>query len=281
MSPDSPDSSPQGKEARIRAVPGALERVLTLARVLREPGGCPWDRDQTVETLTPYLQEETFEVVEAVGSGNREAFREELGDLLYLVAFLALAGEDTGWGTIDDIADAAVDKLVHRHPHVFGTGPELESDGALRQWEEIKRAEKEPEGTVPSALGKRPAGLPALTTAFRISEKAGAVGFEWPGVAGALDKLEEEVAELRREVDAEAPRDELENELGDVLYSLVNIARYLKVDPERSLRTTTAKFVRRFRYIEEELHRRGKTPEKATLEEMDALWEEAKGKGIA
>jgi tetrapyrrole methylase family protein/MazG family protein len=277
----SSDSPLHDKEARIRAVPQALERVLTLARVLRDPGGCPWDREQTVESLTPYLQEETFEVVEAVGSGNREAFREELGDLLFLVAFLALAGEDTGWGTVQDTANAVVDKLVRRHPHVFGTGPELESEGALRQWEEIKRGEKdEPEGTVPSALGRRPAGLPALTTAFRISEKAGAVGFEWPDVAGALDKLEEEVRELRREVDTGAPREDLENELGDVLYSLVNISRYLKVDPERSLRTTTAKFIRRFRYIEEELHRRGKTPETSNLQEMDALWDEAKGKGI-
>jgi MazG family protein len=277
----STDSPPNDKETRIRATKGALERVLTLARVLRAPGGCPWDRDQTVESLTPYLQEETYEVVEAVGSGNREAFREELGDLLFLVAFLALAGEDTGWGTVEDTANAVVDKLVRRHPHVFGTGPQLGSQGALRQWEEIKRAEKEPEGAVPSALGKRPAGLPALTSAFRISEKAGAVGFEWPDVTGALDKLDEEIGELRREVESGASREELEKELGDVLYSVVNISRYLKVDPERSLRTTTAKFIRRFRYVEEELHRRGKTPEKATLEEMDALWDEAKDKGIA
>jgi MazG family protein len=277
----SPDSSPNDKEARIRATEGALERVLMLARVLRGPGGCPWDRDQTVESLTPYLQEETYEVVEAVGAGNREAFREELGDLLFLVSFLALAGEDTGWGTIEDMADTVVNKLVRRHPHVFGSGRELGPEGALRQWEAIKRTEREPEGAAPSALGKRPAGLPALTTAFRISEKAGAVGFEWPDVAGALDKLEEEVGELRREVESGAPRETLEQELGDILYSLVNISRYLKVDPERSLRTTTAKFIRRFRYVEEQLHRRGKTPEKATLEEMDALWDEAKAKGIA
>lgn len=279
-SPASEDS-PQARIARIRNASGAWERVLHLARELRSPGGCPWDREQTVESLTPYLQEETFEVVEAIGERDRPGFREELGDLLFLVALLALAAEDTGWGSLEEISSAVVEKLIRRHPHVFGETRDIGSQGALRQWEELKRAEKDagPRET-PSALGRRPAGLPALTVAFRISEKAGAVGFEWPDRRGALQKLEEEVRELRHEVDRDAPTEKLEAELGDVLYSVVNLARYLGVDPERSLRGTTGKFIRRFQYIEARLAERGRTPEGSTLEEMDALWDEAKSRGV-
>ena len=272
--------TPEARAERIRSVSSPLERIVTLARVLREPGGCPWDRDQTVETLTPYLQEEMFEVVEAVGARNRDGFREELGDLLFLVGFLGLAAEDGGWTTIDDAVNAAVEKLVRRHPHVFGEVRDIGSDGALRQWEELKRAEAAETDAIPSALGKRPPGLPALTQAFRISEKAGAVGFEWPDRLGALEKLEEEVGELRRDMEQDAPTEALEEELGDILYSLVNVARYLGVDPERALRATTGKFIRRFRYIEAELHARGRTPEQSSLEEMDTLWNEAKSKGV-
>jgi len=247
--------------------------------VLRGPGGCPWDAEQTVESLTPYLQEETYEVVEAVGDRDRAAFREELGDLLFMVAFLALVGEETGWGTLEEIAGAVVDKLIRRHPHVFATGDEIGAEGALRQWEELKRDEQAG-GAAASTLGSRPPGLPALTTAYRISEKAGAVGFQWPDVQGALAKLDEEVEELKREIDRDEPAAELEKELGDVLYAAVNVARYAKVDPERALRGTTSRFTRRFRFIEEQLRERGKTPATSTLEEMDALWEEAKAKEV-
>ena len=167
----------------------------------------PLGREQTVESMTPYLQEETFEVVEAISARDRDGFTEELGDLLFLVLFLASVAEETGWGTLDGIADGVVDKLVRRHPHVFGESGGIEATGAVRQWEEIKRAEHEAKagGEVPSTLGRRPAGLPALTTAFRISEKAGAVGFQWPGVTEALAKLAEEIEELRAEVAAGAP----------------------------------------------------------------------------
>jgi len=271
---------PEERAARIRSVASPMERILTLARVLRGPGGCPWDKDQTVESLTPYLQEEVFEVVERVGTRDREGFKEELGDLLFLVGFMVLAAEDGGWTTAEEAVNHAVDKLIRRHPHVFGDPRDIGSAGALRQWEELKRAEGAAGTEIPSALGKRPAGLPALTTAFRISEKAGAVGFEWPDKTGAIEKLEEEVAELRHDVERNAPAEAIEEELGDVLYSVVNISRYLGVDPERALRATTAKFIRRFRYIEEQLHARGNTPEKSTLEEMDALWNEAKAKGV-
>jgi MazG family protein len=271
------------KQDRLRAIPSPLERVLALARTLREPDGCPWDQEQTVETLTPYLQEETFEVVEAVAERDREAFREELGDLLFLVLFLGAVAEESGWGTLEEVGAGVVEKLVRRHPHVFGEGPEVGSRGALRQWEEIKRderAEAAPAASVPSALGDRPSGLPALTTAFRISEKAGAVGFQWPDIRGALAKLDEEIGEFREELDAGARPHALEREIGDILYSVVNVARYLRIDPERALRGTTAKFQRRFRYIEGRLHERGLSPERVSLDEMGALWDEAKAEGI-
>jgi MazG family protein len=271
------------KQDRLLSIPSPLERVLALARTLREPDGCPWDQEQTVETLTPYLQEETFEVVEAVAERDRAAFREELGDLLFLVLFLGAVAEDSGWGTLEEVSAGVVEKLIRRHPHVFGEGPEVGSKGALRQWEEIKRDERA-EGAsataVPSALGDRPSGLPALTTAFRISEKAGAVGFQWPDIRGALAKLDEEIGEFREELGSEAQPHALETEIGDILYSVVNVARYLRIDPERALRGTTAKFQRRFRYIEGRLHERGLSPERVSLDTMDALWNEAKAKGI-
>ena len=280
MCPKEPTNT---KETQIREVSGALERVLMLARVLRGPGGCPWDNEQTVESLTPYLQEETFEVVDAVGARDREAFREELGDLVFLVVFLAAAGEDQGWGKLDEIADGVVDKLIRRHPHVFGDGESMGSEEALKQWEEIKQAEKTTDDKTrfSSSLGERPAGLPALTTAFRVSEKAGAVGFEWPEMNGALEKLEEEIQELRKEIATRSDSLALEKELGDVLYSVVNLARYLKIDPERSLRGATQKFLRRFRYMEKRLFEKGKKPDKSNLVEMDALWNEAKRNGVS
>jgi len=276
---ESAEPPPHDPHASIREAPSPLERVLALARTLRGPGGCPWDREQTVQSLTPYLQEETFEVVEAVAERDASAFREELGDLLFLVALLAVVGEETGWGTLEDVSTHVVEKLVRRHPHVFSGGEALEAGGALRQWEEIKRAEGKPAeaGKTPSALGRRPAGLPALTTAYRISEKAGAVGFQWPSVAGAMEKVEEEVRELADVLASDAADEErLEHELGDVLYAVVNVGRYLGLDPERALRATTARFIRRFQYIEERLAARGTTPERSTLAEMDALWNEAK-----
>jgi len=267
-------------ERRIRSLEKPLERILELVRVLRGPGGCPWDRDQTLESMTPYLQEETFEVVETIGDGNPEAFREELGDLLFLVLFLAELGEEREWGGVEEAADAVIEKLVRRHPHVFAGGDALESEGALRQWEELKQAEKGLPATAgeepPSTLGKRPPGLPALTTAFRISEKAGAVGFQWPGVDEALAKLREETGELEREIHRDGDRAAIENELGDVLYSVANIARYLGVDPERALRGTIGKFMKRFRYVESKLHEEGTRTSAAPLDRMTALWEEAK-----
>lgn len=280
MSDPSP-ISPQDKAQRIREAGPPLERVRALAQLLTSPGGCPWDQEQTVESLTPYLQEEMFEVVEAVSEGSPEGYREELGDLLFLIMLLGTVGERSRWGSLDAACDGVVEKLIRRHPHVFGAGDEIGSEGALRQWEELKRDEQEAAGSeAPSALGNRPKGLPALTTAFRISEKAGAVGFEWPNVAEAMKKIDEEAGELREELEGEARTEQLESEIGDLLFSVVNVARYLRIDPERALRSTTRKFTQRFRYVEGRLREEGLTPERSDLPTMDRLWDEAKSKGV-
>lgn len=275
---DTTDSS-SAKERRIRDQADPLARIRELARVLQGPGGCPWDAEQTVESLTPYLQEEAFEVLEAIAEKDDAGFVEEMGDLFFLLCLLTTVAEAEGRGTLDAMAEGVVDKLVRRHPHVFGTGGPVGADGALQQWEELKRAErggKEPEA-VPTALGKRPAGLPALTTAFRISEKAAAVGFRWEDPGQNVEKVAEELGELRGELDRGTPDPErLEEELGDLLYATANLARHLSIDPERALRSSTAKFVRRFQRVEALLHEQGESPERSDLATMDTLWQQAK-----
>lgn len=257
----------------------AFERLVEVCRRLMAGDGCPWDREQTLASITPYLQEETYEILDAIAAGDPESLREELGDLIYLLVFTAELGVRAGLPVgIDQVLTTITEKLIRRHPHVFGESQAPETAAALRQWEEIKKGEKKATTT----LGSRPAGLPALTTAFRIQEKAAAVRFEWTDVTGALAKLREEIDELEQamEVPGAAAETRRQEELGDILYSVVNLARYLKVDPELALRRSTGKFVERFRFIEEELARLGKTPSGSSLEEMDALWNEAKRRGI-
>ena len=256
----------------------SFERLLEVCRRLLAPDGCPWDREQTLSSITPYLQEETYEILDAIASGDNTALREEMGDLFYLLVFASAIGLKEGRNTdLPGILSGAADKLVRRHPHVFGGRTVGDASGAIRQWEEIKKEEKGADTT----LGHRPPGLPALTTAYRVQEKAAAVNFEWKDVRGALEKLREEVDELEEAVDHhESDPARLTDELGDILYSVVNVARYIKVDPELALRGTIAKFVNRFRFIESELAAAGKTPSQATLEEMDALWNIAKERGI-
>jgi MazG family protein len=254
------------------------EKMADLVAVMRRllaPDGCPWDREQTFETLKPFVIEEAYEVCEAIDAGSPEALREELGDLLLQIVFQSELARARGWFGPDDVAQAIVDKLVRRHPHVFGDAKVADADAVVRQWEEIKQKEKKGEG----ALGGVPKSLPALRMALRVSEKAEGVGFDWPDLAGSRAKVEEEI----REVDeALASRDvsRVEGELGDLLFALVNLARKSKVDPEEALRKTTKKFIARFAHVEARLRERGKTPRESTLEEMDALWEEAKARGI-
>jgi MazG family protein len=247
-----------------------------LCRTLRGPGGCPWDREQTLASLTPYVVEETYEILESVSRDDLPAVTEELGDLLFLLIFLAEMAAERGGPGLDELASAAVTKLRGRHPHLFEEPEEITSSDQQRRWQQQK---KEEQGAA-SVLGKMPAALPSLTAAFRTQEKAASVGFDWPRVEDVFAKIEEETREVRAEFDspADAPgRDErLRREIGDLLFAVANLSRALRVDPERELRTTVLRFRERFLYIERELERRGSSPAASTLEEMDALWDEAK-----
>jgi MazG family protein len=251
----------------------AFEDLVAVCRRLRGPDGCPWDREQTLASMTPYLMEEAVESGEAIASGERDEIAEELGDLAFLAVFcLELLAEQGGPGLAESFERAA-QKLIRRHPHVYGGGSLADGEAAYRQWQEIKRAEKG--GADRSLLGEIPKGLPALVAAYRVQEKAGAVGFDWPDTAGPLAKLREEVAEIEHEIgDDTTPA--LAREVGDLLFSAVNLSRHLGVDPERELRASTHRFRDRFRHVERRLAAEGKTPSEVGLAELDALWEEAK-----
>ena len=263
--------------------PGASERerqafsdLVAVCRRLRGPGGCPWDREQTLESMTPYLVEEAVEAGEAIGAGDVDHTVEELGDLGFLALFcLELSGERGQPGIAEGLERAAA-KLVRRHPHVYGaTGGIGDGEAAYRQWQQIKKDENGGAGAEASLLGEQPKGLPALVAAYRIQEKAGAVGFDWPDAAGPLAKVHEEIAELEREVGRDTSP-ALAREVGDLLFAVVNLARHLTVDPERELRAASHRFRERFRHIERRLHEQGRQPSDATPAELDALWEEAK-----
>jgi ATP diphosphatase len=253
----------------------SITRLLQIMARLRDPQrGCPWDLEQTFRTIAPYTIEEAYEVADAIEREDLAALRGELGDLLFQVVFHAQMASEQGAFAFDDVVAAICDKLERRHPHVFG---DARIDSAAAQtvaWEEQKRLERERAGA--SVLDDVPLALPALTRANKLGKRAALVGFEWPDVAGALDKLDEELGELRKEVAARAGEAEITNELGDVLFCVVNICRYLKVDPETALRGANAKFERRFGYVEQRLREQGRSASEATLEEMDRLWEEGK-----
>ena len=255
----------------------AFTDLVAVCRRLRGPDGCPWDKEQTLQTMTPYLTEEAVESAEAIASGDADHVAEELGDLAFLAIFcLELLGEQKGPGLADALERAAA-KLIRRHPHVYGDTRLEGGDAAFRQWQEIKQSEK-PGKSDASLLGEQPRGLPALLAAYRTQEKAGAVGFDWPETAGALAKVREELGEIERELSGDVTP-ALAREIGDLLFSVVNVARRLGVDPERELRAATHRFRDRFQHIERRLAERGTTPARATLSEMDALWDEAKARG--
>ncbi len=253
----------------------AFAELVAVCRRLRGPDGCPWDREQTLESMTPYLTEEAVESGEAIASGNSEHIAEELGDLAFLAIFcLDLLGERGGPGLAAALESGAA-KLIRRHPHVYGNTNIEDGDAAYRQWQEIKKSEK---GEIAaSLLGELPKGLPALIAAYRVQEKAGAVGFDWPETAGALAKVREELAEIERELGGDTTP-ALAREIGDLLFAVVNVARHLGVDPERELRAATHRFRDRFHHIERRLAEQGRTPAQAPLEELDRLWEEAKAR---
>ena len=251
------------------------ELVETMAR-LRQPDGCPWDREQDHRTLKPYLLEEAYEVLEAIDDGGGELCA-ELGDLLLQIVFHAQVASEDGRFTMDDVCRAIHDKLVRRHPHVFG---DVQVGGARQvaaNWEAIKRSEREDAGRPASALDGVPKPLPALLRAQRVQAKASRAGFDWDRIDEPLDKVAEEFEELRGEWrgGAGAPS-RVEEEFGDLLFALVNTARFLEVDAEQALRAAVDKFDRRFRRVEEVFREQGRDLEKATLEEMDSVWNEVK-----
>jgi tetrapyrrole methylase family protein/MazG family protein len=266
---------------------------------LRAPGGCPWDRKQTHDSLKPYLLEETYEVLETIDQRDARKLKEELGDVLLQVLFHSQIASEAGTFTVDDVMDHLGDKLLRRHPHVFQTSPDgeraMNSEQVVHRWEEIKRAEREESGQTGSVLQDVPKTLPALLRAYQMQARAARVGFDWPDNTQGLEqvgaKIDEELDELRRAIDsarngvlqgssqaarAGAGQGALEAELGDVLFSLVNFARHLKVNPEESLRRATNRFAERFRFIEDQAARMGKPINELSLQEMDAYWEEAK-----
>jgi MazG family protein len=253
----------------------AIERLLSIMERLRGPQGCPWDREQTLRTLRPYVLEETYEVLEAIDAGDAREHCAELGDLLLQIVFQAQLRKEEGAFEFADVADAISDKLVSRHPHVFGDADAKDAEAVLKQWAALKREERRKKGGGESVLEGVPREMPALARADRLTEKASRIGFDWPDAAGARAKLAEELGELDEAI-AAGDRDAVEHELGDTLFAAANLSRKLGVPPEEALRGTLARFVARFTHIERELARKGIGHGQATLAEMDALWDEAK-----
>ena len=259
-----------------------IERLHEIMTRLRDPErGCPWDREQTLESLKPCVLEETYELLAAMDRpGDRANYVEELGDVLLQVMFQAVMAEQEGRFTFDDVANAISDKLVRRHPHVFGDVDAKDSATVLRNWEQIKQVEHRKEARH-SALDGVPSTLPGLLKAQRTQEKAARVGFDWKDASGPMAKIEEELRELKAEIAARkgespAESDRVKEELGDLLFAVTNLARHLKVDAESALEGTTSRFSARFRHVEQAAKAGGRSLRDMTLEEMDALWEEAK-----
>ena len=279
---------------------------------LRGPGGCPWDREQTFDSIKPYTLEEAYEVLEAIDTRDWDELRGELGDLLLQVLFYSQMAQEESKFSIDDVLERLSAKLINRHPHVFGDVTAETSSDVLRNWEAIKAQEKEKEKKErPEASGGKAAktepsesvlagvssAMPALLEAHKLSSRAAHVGFDWPEIGGLFDKLEEEATELKDELRQlpslaqpvargvagsgkpqvpEALRHRLEEEVGDMFFVLVNIARYLSLDPESALKKTNRKFKRRFQWMEEQLRAGGRTPQQATVDELESLWQRAK-----
>ncbi|WP_029007949.1 nucleoside triphosphate pyrophosphohydrolase [Azospirillum halopraeferens] len=258
-----------------------IERLIAIMARLRDPErGCPWDLEQTYRTIAPHTIEEAYEVADAIEQDDKAALKEELGDLLFQVVYYTQFSREEGLFDFDDVAGAIADKMIRRHPHVFGADEVRTAEHQTSRWEDHKAAERAAkaadEGRAPSALDGVIAGLPALTRALKLQRRAARVGFDWTEPRDILDKIEEEVRELRAEMDGGAARERIADELGDLLFALVNLARRLDVDPEGALRGTNAKFDRRFRRIEALLAEDGRTPEDATLDEMEEKWRRAK-----
>ena len=271
----------------------ALTQLIETVHRLRAPGGCPWDRAQTHQSLRQYLIEEAYEVLDVIDQVHstedlkneqvRNPFREELGDLLMQVLLHSEMASETGAFDFYEVAAGLNDKLIRRHPHVFGESKADSAETAFQHWEKQKAKEKlnKPDSSI---LEGMPKGLPALQRAGRVLEKVTKVGFQWKDMQGPLEKVEEEVRELRAEVLAleknktDAQKSKVEGELGDLFFTLCNVAYLMKISPEDALRSTMARFENRFRHVEAKLREKGKTPDQSTLEEMDVYWDDAKQK---
>jgi MazG family protein len=262
------------------AIDPAAARFADLVRLiarLRAPGGCPWDREQTHASLKPMTIEEAYEVLEAIDSGGDEELAGELGDLLLQVVFHSQIAAEEGRFTVADVIASISEKMVRRHPHVFGGDSARDADEVLRNWEALKAAERRAKtGGEASMLESVSKAMPAVMEAYQITTKASRVGFDWPDAAAVLAKLDEEKAELERAVRDRADSSAAEEEIGDLLFVVVNLARKLSVDPESALKAANRKFRRRFRHIEDRLREQDRRPADASLEEMDALWDDAK-----
>ncbi|HEV2212408.1 MAG TPA: nucleoside triphosphate pyrophosphohydrolase [Gammaproteobacteria bacterium] len=257
-----------------------MERLLEIMARLRHPEeGCPWDRQQTFRSIAPYTVEEAYEVADAIERDDLTALEEELGDLLLQVVYHARMAEEAGRFRFADVARGIGDKLVARHPHVFGMAKMRDAEHQSRDWE-ARKAEERAGRDADGALDGVAAGLPALTRADKLQKRAARVGFDWPELKPVFAKVREELAELEHEVGSASPQERLEDELGDVLFAVANMARKLGVDPEQALRGTNRKFERRFRHVEARLKERGLKPEQVSLEEMDSYWDEAKRAGL-
>ena len=265
----------------LNAQPSPFNKLCEIVATLRAPGGCPWDREQTHESLLPALIEEAYEMAEAVRANDSANFREELGDLLLLVVMHAEIAREAGRFDIESVLEAVTEKLLRRHPHVFGTSDARDSGAVLKQWESIKRAEK----TSKHYLDDLPAALPALMRAQKAQSKVARVNFDWSEARDVIAKIEEELDELKQAIGdshrvddsgVESSRREIEEEMGDLLFAVVNLARKCKVDAENALQTATDKFVTRFNRLEEELRSRGKRLGDVDLVELDATWNQIK-----
>ncbi len=257
-----------------------LDRLIAVMAALRDPAtGCPWDQVQDFASIAPYTIEEAYEVADAIARGPEPAaLQDELGDLLLQVVYHARMAEERGWFAFQDVAQGITDKMIRRHPHVFGDAAARDAGAQTAAWEAQKASERAQRAET-GVLAGIPVGLPALTRAAKLTRRAARVGFDWPDAAAVLDKLEEEAAELRAELPDARP-ERLADELGDLLFVLANLARKLELDPEAVLRGANEKFTRRFNSIEQALASEGRTPAEATLEEMEAAWQAAKRAGL-
>jgi tetrapyrrole methylase family protein / MazG family protein len=259
-----------------RTAGGKFDRLVEIMARLRAPDGCPWDREQTFDTIKPYTLEETYEVLDAIDAGDWAGLAEELGDFMLQAVFYAQMAREAGHFDIGDALDAINEKLVRRHPHIFGDATARTAEDVKQRWDAIKAEEKRESGEAPKLLLEAvPRSLPALMEASQISSRAARAGFDWDSAEQVLEKLEEELHELA-EARRTASQKEIEDELGDILFVLVNLARFMKVDPEQALRRSNAKFRRRFAHVEQSLRERGKALADSHIQEMEELWQQAK-----